>query len=181
MLLTNFYNIIALTSFGYRYKPAQLAVKTANGGTQLGGLDLYYAGKTSFSILPSKIITNINNANSGDSCLLFSDDTSDVNINDFTTSSISTISGSLGASTTTYDNETKTYTITQRYAVSNTSSNSITINSYAFVSGLQLSGTWTSMMTFREKLNEPFVLSGGETVNFDLTAVYNMPINYIPN
>lgn len=77
---------------------------------------------------------------------------------------------------TTYNENTKTYTTIANWTFTNKSSNNLEINEICLgVSNPYQSGTYRHMIYTRDLLVESFTLEAGESANFELTIKYTIP------
>lgn len=156
--------------------PNALRVKDINGTlhkTQGSGGTSYRA----CALLPTVCS---NNPSASEATLCFGLDDTAETITDYKISFAPRMTYTVGSETLNYDASNKKLTASRRFIINNNTSSAVTIKEYG-VFGRAYTGsssTTAYILLYRSVLQEPFTLEAGETVNFDLTMVYELPIDY---
>lgn len=113
--------------------------------------------------------------------LRFGTNDADESSSDYNIAEVTLTKSMSSTPTPSYDESTKRCTLTQRYVLNNSQSSSVTIKEFGVYSYVKTAtNSLSSVLIYRKKLDESFILQPNETVNFDLTVIYEMPSEYEP-
>lgn len=155
--------------------PASMSFRTPNG-SYTTNVNINYAV---LFLIPSTLTNSIPTSyDKSATWLVFGDNTSEESVDDYTIqNSLQNVSSTTGAiSTPIYDASKNTVTISRRFVLLN-NGDTKTITEFGLFSCCCLS---TPALIYRKKLDEPFTINSGETVNFDISVEYQMPVEFTP-
>lgn len=177
MLTRNYYIGQACNAIRPNTVPASMSFRTSNGAYTTDANINYKA----LFLIPSSITLEPPGSyyyDTNATHLMFGNSEADENIDDYTIQKILTnISSTAGAiSTPVYDAVKNTVTVSRRFVILN-NGETATITEFGLFSSCCIA--WPSLI-YRKKLDEPFTINSGETVNFDISVEYQMPVEFTP-
>ena len=181
MITRNYYASMCATAIVDGEGPASLSIRDISGkylipenNQVLGGGS--QGSRPNLSLMPKQVSNSVG--------LCFGTSDAEESVEDYTLSFANFGSVAGAYQQPVYNAENNNYTITRRFVLSNTTASAITVKEFGILGLMSADYTYgttqANILLYRKKLDNEFTIEANETVNFDLTVTYNMPVEYAP-